>query len=1131
MLRKHVGWVWSLVLVFAWSGAAVAQQNASDATSISRSDASDRPGSVLDQTAKLRVTKVSLASAMQSLAINSGVPVSYNPSLLPYNQLVTCDCQDESVRHALTIMLAGTDLTFSEAGGEVMIERSATPAVPVAVVPAGRPRAPGAPMFVGTISGIVTDSATHGALQGAEVFLTVIGNARPQGGVANGAGRYTIAGVAAGQVTVRVRMIGYEPAQQVVTVRDGAVTTANFQLIVSTLKLDQVVVTGNPSGVERRSLGNVVESVNTAEVLNTGAPIANVEETLGGRTAGLVVLPATGQIGTGAELHVRGVSSMSLSNDPIVYIDGIRMDADPQQGPSQRGGAGVGRLNDINPDDIESIEVIKGPAAGTLYGTQASNGVIQIITKKGKNGAPVWNLSLRGGNTWMQNGGGRTANTYALAPGTNNIVSENVWNNYIATGHGPIFGDGLGQGYNLSLAGGSDALRYFASVGWDNDIGVVPWNYQQKLSARANLDIPVGTAFKLQFNAQYIPEKVRLAQGLLQADPFSNIIWGSPLTLNAAQQGFYAAPPAIERQIVSRADNNRTTTSLTATYFPTTWLSSRLTVGIDYNSESNWTLIPLQPLGAASVLGSLGTGSKTVDEVGRTFTTLDYSMSAKYGAELLRFTSSVGFQYYNSISEDINATGTGFPAAPITTVSGGATITGAETYTANSEVGVYFEQQAAWKDRVFLTAAVRGDNNSSFGASYKAAIYPKISGAWVISEEPFFHVKPIDQLRLRFAYGASGTQPGTFDAARTYSPDVGYKDQPALIPNAIGNPQLQPERSAEFESGLEATILNKRVDLIYSHFTRSITNAIVNEPVPPSDGFPGNEVVNIGRVDAWGDELSITYHAISRHNFSWDVSTQLSENGNQIKDLGPFQFLTVGQGGQGQNRVGFGIADVFMYKVQSATINPTTGAVLTSTCDGGTGTGGLQQGGPQIACSAAPRVLWGHSQPSWQAGVNNTFTFWNNLRFSFRIEGNGGEWNDDTEIRALHNLGISLPVILHNDPILQAYRALDPDATGTFQGGFLRLREISLAYTVPPSLARKFLKANAASLSVGARNLVMFWTAQNGWNTRRDGQIHVPVANMTAWDPEQRGVGQLSGGYQTILPPTANITATVRLTY
>ncbi len=1119
MFVRPVRWLCALSLLAASATWLDAQGNA-DAIAPPRDTAIDAKRPNLERAGKLDVTDTDLASALQDLALASGVSISYDPVSPALQRRVACACRDLTVREALGLLLNGTGLVAWTVGNEVVVD------LPPAA--SGAPRA-----RVGTITGVVSDVATGGLLAGVQVFVASGGatGAQAQGAVTNTAGHYAIAGVAAGQVVLRTRLIGYASSEKTVTVRDDQSVTADFALAAATLQLNQVVVTGTPGGAERRSIGNVVETVAAADVINSGAPIDNVEQTLGGRTAGLVVLPATGQVGTGAELHIRGVSSMSLSNDPIVYIDGIRMDSDPQQGPGQRGGAGVGRLNDINPDDIESIEIIKGPAAATIYGTQASNGVVQIITKKGKIGKPVMTITGHVGSNWMSDASGRTQNTYALVPVVDTIATENIWKSWMARGNGPIFGDGLDQAVDLNLTGGQDALRYFLSTGYEDNVGVVPWNYQRKGNIRANLDMPIGTDFRLQLQAGFVLTDTRLAQGSINSDPFSNIIWGSPLTLNGPQQGFYAAPPNIEKQIMSRADDNRTTTSVTATWFPIKWLTNRLTAGVDYSPEYNWTLIPLQPQGATGVLGSTGTGSKTIDNADRTFITIDDALSAKYTWKDYGFSTSAGFQYYKSVFDDVNATGMNFPAAPITTVSGGSVTLAGETYTENSEEGLYIEQQASWKNRAFVTIGLRGDDNSSFGTQYKAAYYPKISGAWVMSEEPWFHVRQINQLRLRAALGAAGTQPGTFDAAQTYVPAVGYKDQPALIPNSIGNPTLQPERSTELELGFEASGFDQRVDLIYSHFSRSITNAIVNEPVPPSEGFPGSEVVNIGKVNGWGDELTATYHAFRGRRFAWDIGTQLSDNGNQIQDLGPFKFLTVGQGGQGQNRVGYAIGDVFMYKVLSATINPATGAVLTSTCDGGRGIGGLQQGGAPTACSSSPRVYWGHSQPSWQLGFNNTFTILQDFRLYFRVEGNGGAWNDDTEIRALHNLGLSLPVILHNDPLIQAYRALDPDATGTFQNGFLKLRELSASYTLPPRYASTLFRASGASVSIGMRNIMMLWTAANGWNTRRDGMVTVPLGNMKAWDPETRAVGQLSGGYQTILPPSENVTMTIRLTY
>jgi hypothetical protein len=204
--------------------------------------------------------------------------------------------------------------------------------------------------------------------------------------------------------------------------------------------------------------------------------------------------------------------------------------------------------------------------------------------------------------------------------------------------------------------------------------------------------------------------------------------------------------------------------------------------------------------------------------------------------------------------------------------------------------------------------------------------------------------------------------------------------------------------------------------------------------------------------------------------------------------------------------------------------------VLASVCDGGTGKAGLEQGGPDVPCAQAPRVYWGHTQPTWQAGVNTQVTLFNQLRLYARVDGNGGHMQSNTEIRALHNQGSTLAVIQRNDPLLQVYRAIEADAPGTYKAGFLRLREVSATYTVPATYARR-VGASNASLSLAGRNLSMLWTAENGWRTSRDGQVNVPIAGQKVWDPEIRANGQLSNGFQTILPPTASFTSTLRLTF
>ena len=981
-----------------------------------------------------------------------------------------------------------------------------------------------------TIRGLVTDSAARRPLAGAEVYVVTDGAAAvTRNARTNAAGQYIITGVPAGSLTARVRLVGFSPRAQRLTVREGETSTLDFALGERLTQLNEVVVTGTGGVTQRRAVGNVIETIKAEDVLAV-APARSVEQLIGARTPGLIVLPATGQVGTGAQLRVRGTSSLSLSNDPLIYIDGVRMDASTSRGLGQRGGAGASRLNDISPEDIENIEVIKGPAASTLYGTEASNGVIQIITKRGRSGVTRVDFTTRQGTNWLANPEGRAGELYGRVPVTGEVIHFNLYRNEAEFGNGPIFTNGRNAGYNLSLNGGTDAARYYMSGSYDDDVGIVSHNWNKKFNGRANIDAAVGSKLRMQGSVGYIRDRIRLAQPAIDVDPFSNLRWGTPLTMKTGKRGFGFAPPEEWSTVESHADNDRTTMSLTAMYEPKAWFSHRLVTGLDVSAENNWLLYPRQPLGNLDFLGNNGLGSKNVQRANRNFLTLDYSTSLKYGwNDALRHTTSVGLQHYRSELSTITATASTFPAGPITTVTGGATRNGLEDYQANATVGMFIQQAAAWNNRVFVTAALRGDDNSAFGQSFSAAYYPKLSASWVVSEEPGFKLPVIGDLRLRGALGAAGTQPGTFDAARLYDPTVGYQNQPGLIPFSFGNPQLKPERSRELELGFETTLLSGRADISYTHYSRKITDAIVNSPIAPSVGFPGVQVINIGRVSGWGDELAGNFRLIEGPRVAWELGTQLASNGNRIDDMGGTQFLTVGGGGQAQNRVGFGIADFFLYKVRSATLDA-GGFVTSSICDGGTGPSGLEMGGADVPCSGAPRVFWGHSQPTWQAGLNTTVTLFQRLRLYGRVDGNGGHLQSNTEIRALHNQGSTEAVILRNDPLLQVYRAIESDAPGTYKAGFLRLRELSATYTLAPSLARR-LNASGATISAAGRNLSMLWTAEQGWNTSRDGLVRVPIANQFVWDPEIRAVGQLSNGFQTILPPTSSFTVTLRLNF
>jgi TonB-linked SusC/RagA family outer membrane protein len=996
-------------------------------------------------------------------------------------------------------------------------------------------------MLAGTILGRVTETGTGRSLAAVQVSI----EGTNLGTLTDAEGRYSIANVPAGDVRLVANRIGYAQVVRTVTVRDGASVAADIQMTETAVLLDEVVVTGTAGGTQRRAIGNVVASVNTDQIM-ARSPIGSVDQLLGQRTPGLMMLPGTGQVGTGSAIRIRGNSSLSQSNEPIVYIDGVRMDSDAGRGPGQRGGANVSRLNDINPADVQSIEIIKGPAAATLYGTEASNGVVQIITKRGQSGKPQFDVSTRLGTNWLWNPAGRTGMRYCLVtetqcagrtanvPGTN-LFGFNAYENEINNGNGPIFGYGRLENYSVSMRGGTDAVRYFAAFSRDDDTGIVAWNWDHRFALRANMDMMLSPKVTVGLNSSYIKGETRLAQGSIETDPFSNLVWSNPRLLTTVSRGFGTAPPEEWREVESRADNDRTTTSVEIRYQPVSWLKNRVVAGIDLNNESNWTLYPQQPEGAGHPFGTNGLGNKQVSRGGRRFVTVDYSGSAEWNLGDYNLQPSVGFQYYKTESSFINSSGNNFPAVAFTTVTGGATRDGGETFVENATVGVYAQQQVGWRNRVFVTAAVRGDDNSAFGPQYEAAIYPKLSATWVLHEEPFFKFDFFDQLRLRTAYGAAGQQPGTFDAPRLYNATVSYKDQPGLVPGNYGNPALKPERSKELELGFDATLLKGRLDLVFTRYQRAVADAIVNRPLAPSTGFVQPQVVNIGALSAWGNELGVIARLIQHDRFGWEVDAQYSTMRNEIKDLGELEFIS--GAGQAQTREGYSIADFFMKRILSAELDA-QGVPFNAMCDGGTGPDHLNPGGEPVPCLGtggqpdAPRVFWGHTQPTWNFGLGNTFTLFRNVRLYTRVEGYGGHMQANTEIRATHNQTTTQAVLLRNDPILSATRTIENDATGTYKAGFLRLREITGSYDLPGFLVQR-IGARSGVITLGMRNVAMLWTAEHGWDTPRDGSVRVPLANrsMITWDPEVRSTGQAATGYQTVLPPTASAIMSLRLSF
>ncbi|MBI4540567.1 MAG: carboxypeptidase-like regulatory domain-containing protein, partial [Gemmatimonadetes bacterium] len=351
------------VLALALSFPALAQ-NVSLVSASAVTDGGILPANVLQRPANLRVHDVPLAAALLELRHSSGVALAYSPSLFPADRRVSCLCEARTVREALAHLLQGTEFRYSELGRMVLIEPKAalagggaagsdlmlvlTSAVVKADEPAGSASRlePRALPQEATIRGVVTDQRTGQPLEGAQVHFPRLA----LGTLTDNAGRFALSRVPAGQYELRAEYLGYASASQTVSITPGGALTVNFQLASSAIGLDEIVVTGTPGATQRRQLGVAVDQIRTSEFLET-APVVSVSELLSNRAAGVFIMSQGGQVGVGSIPKLRGTGSISLSNSPIIYVDGVRIDRTEITGPG--GGSGPSRFDDIRPEDIE----------------------------------------------------------------------------------------------------------------------------------------------------------------------------------------------------------------------------------------------------------------------------------------------------------------------------------------------------------------------------------------------------------------------------------------------------------------------------------------------------------------------------------------------------------------------------------------------------------------------------------------------------------------------------------------------------------------------------------------------------------------------------------------------------------
>jgi TonB-linked SusC/RagA family outer membrane protein len=981
----------------------------------------------------------------------------------------------------------------------------------------------------GTVAGVVVAGGTQRPLAGVQVGVEGVAG---RGALTDGSGRFNIGGLTGDRVVLNVRFIGYRPV--VDTVRVGA-TDIRIALAERVLELDQLVVTGTAGGSEKRELGTSVASVKVADVMaQTSVP--TVEGLLNGRAPGVNIIATTGQVGSGAQIRIRGIGSFSLSSTPLVYIDGIRTD---------NGQTGiVGRFNDIAPEEIESIEVLKGPAASTLYGTEAARGVINIITKKGEAGAPKFTFIAQSGSQWFNDAAGRFPTNYWINPADNTIHSINFVKSEAANGT-PLFQNGALNNFIANASGGSTAYRYFVSGEYHEANGIVDNNGRDQKNVRTNLSLVPNSKVDIETNVGYLLSRTKTAPegggsgpmwGVFALPQRTTIACPTPAPRGCGwSRGAIVGPPEVQAATQRWQDVRRFTGSGSIKYDPFSWMSNRFLVGTDYTVEDINTYLPYQKDSViVFFLGSNFNGSRGLTTQQTTFNTFDYAGSVHFNVRpQLESKSTLGVQYYTNTQTALAASGTHFPSPGLSSITAtGTKAAPTSSLIANNTLGAFGQEEFAFSNRLFVTGAVRVDNNSAFGSKASFTTYPKLSMSWVASDEP--RVKRIlptfvDAFRLRGAFGGSGQQPLANSALQTLTPVAGPGGATTLTYGAIGNAELKPERVLGTEGGFETALWGDRLGIDFTYFNEVSHDAILARKVSPSTGYgASSQFVNAGQINKHGLELSVKGSVFNQKRYGWDIGFNLANTQSKIVRLiGSDTLINVTGGNTGVgtvgdvfHRVGYSPFDLFSYKVVSATFDPTTKKAINPMCDDAKG-GVIPCFAPGTSTVQAPLMYMGHSIPTTTGSVTNSLRY-GPMRLYVLVDFQANFRKTDTNAEQVCQVFLACLETIYPE-------RYDPKIVAVAQDGgqlqdyyirsaaFAKLREVSLSFDAPSRIAGR----------VGARELGLTITGRN-------------LATRTKYsgiDPES-GIPATSGGNnnnigtdQTEYPQLMSVLIGLRLTY
>lgn len=943
------------------------------------------------------------------------------------------------------------------------------------------------------ISGRVTDRATGQGLPG----VTVLAKGTTVGTSTNSDGAFSIS-VPANATRLVFSFIGYVAQERSI---ENA-STVDIALATDVKQLDEVVVNGLASTVKRSNLANAVTTVSGAELYGSTRP-ATVDAALNGKVVGANINSTSGAPGGGVSVQLRGISTITGNVQPLYVIDGVyavSQEVGNGAGSAAFSGAssgtgrttqdnGTNRISDLNPADIESVEILKGPSAAAIYGQRANAGVIIIKTKRGTAGQTRVNLSQDLGFQRIRHYIGHSDFNLAkvqsvYGPGSDLEAAFNAANGQTYDYEREVFGNtGFMRNTNVSISGGNERTKFYAAGSSTLETGIVKKTDYRRNSVRLNLDQKIGSRIDLGVNTGYYNSTNRRSffgndnNGVsvgynllsipsfvnLHADPVTGIYPNSPVTGDN--------PLAIVDRAINQEVTNRVTTASTATLriLDQENSSLRLTAqgGIDYAGSNAQLALPsdLQSQVSAANPGVARVAKNQFFNYNlSTFLIYDWKVGA------LALTSQVGATRLGLNTQLQYSQGQNLAPGPLQP-DRGTIITQQTSIQDETDVGYIAQQEVNFKDIVIATGGVRFDKSSRNGDPQKLYAFPKASLAINFAKLDGFTIDNVNLIKLRGAYGETGN-PAFFGG--TFSPlsTISTGGRVGLLPSTlVGNPAIGPERATELELGLDLGFFNGRVTFEGSVYNKKVIDVIYPFVLAPGTGVSQVRAYPVGDLRNRGLELSLGLVPVQTENFRWTSTTQFWLNRSLVTRLiVPIANLSPGFGaGYGTTYLAQGESPTQWYGRPSVTDNP---FLLTR---------------------------YGDAQPTFQMSYLNSFNIFKNFDVSFLLHWKQNSYTSNLTVTNQDGFGTSpdydVPFTYtdkNGASVTQPLGVVRGNGLGPFSNnasyyiqnsGYVRLREVSIYYTLPASLRTSLFSNFVQTLRVGASaNNLVTWTKYQGYD-------------------------------------------------